>query len=384
MADSTQVLPKGRSAITLGFADDQVTREFDNSGSDRELGYFLNHADVTDVAQAPVVLAVDDIILNVIGGPPPPLLNPATDTPLSMVMIFADAEVDAKAYAFNYMYGVTDKLTMGVQFPYFTRAYSDVNFDILVVPDAVNYPFHAPIIGMLPKEDMLQAFLKSELGYERLEDFSGGPGIGDVDLFAKYRWVDGDAFKFATSSGVSVPTGRPDDERNLTDIRYGDGSYNLSLAAMVDVKPVDPVLINFTGRHFWALPYHRGVFILDKRVPHFYDMEFPTLHLFGDYDRGDWYELETEAKFEIARGIETFVGYGYIQSGSDKIDGDIIPKSIRIQRKLFFGLSASTVDAYLAKDAKAPMVFRIYAEPIQTGRNVNKTGSVVFTSTLVF
>ncbi len=385
VADGTEVLPKGRSAVNVGYIFDYFDREFDDAGSDREVGYYLNETDVTDLGEMVIAgeLASQGVFLP----------YPNSDI-LRYAYTELKGEVKVDIIGFSYAYGVTENLTVGLGFPYFTRAQTDVEFDVRVLPSATAQATPvapgvslADVINGMDAKELAQGFL-TDLGYYRLDDWSGDPGIGDLKVFAKYRFLNQDHWKAAAGGFVQIPTGEPDDERNVADIRYGSGAYETGAFAMVDLIPWDPMTLNLTGRYVVIWPYDRGVFVLDPNDPvfgdKFYQEEFATLHVNGEYDKGDYYELETEYSWEVYKGVTPFVGYVYKQTQSDKIDGDVMPKTIEIERKLFYGLTASSVPYYQDGKVKLPMSLSVYNEPVLTGKNVEKTNRFYFMTTFYF
>jgi len=369
-ADSTSVLPKGRSAVSLFYFNDRIVREFDDSGSDREEGYFLNNTDVTAFAEGFIQAQYGPFPFNVFRD----------------VTTMLDAAVDIEGAGFSYQYGVTDKLSVGVGFPYYVRSSVVVDFDIGVQfsNTAVALLPPALLAGLQAQRKQLSQQFLNQLGYEDLDNFNEANAIGDIRLGAKYLFYDGDMIKGAGALWGTVPTGRADDERNLTDVPYGLGNYTTGLALMADFTPVELVTLNATAKYVVNWPYHRGVFILDKDNPAFYKAEFETLHLFGDYDRGDYYELEGELRLNLARGVHAWGGWRYTQQASDYIDDDEIPKSDTIQNTLLLGLTGSAAQAYAAGESKAPVSFSIYTEAVQSGKNVSKTSPVFASFTLYF
>jgi hypothetical protein len=369
-AENTQVLPKGRSSINLGYFQDGITREFDNGGDNRELGYALNHVDITAMANA--------LLLQKTGPLPFPILDHANT--------FLDARADVYGAALSYQYGVTDKLTVGVGVPYFIKARGDVSFGINMgfTAPAISAGIDDLILASTTPIGMVQNFLHQELGYKKISPWDGAPGIGDVVVGGKYRFLNESLIKSALTGFVSIPTGTPDNEKNLLDIAYGSGSYIAGLGLIADITPADWLTWSASGGYVFDLPYDRGVFVLDKKNPVFFKSEFPTIHEFGAFNRGDYYYFETDLALSPGGGIKPYVGYRYLQAQSDTIDGQVMPKTERISRKLIVGLSASTVEAYVDKKALLPMIFNLYAEPVQTGRNVEQDARVFLTATILF
>jgi|GEM_PF-6915007 len=355
-ADSTDVLPQGRSMINVGYAHTNVDREFDNSGANRELGYYFNKVNITELATP--------FFNGIIGAPPG---TPSVDRAVT----YLDANVDVDTTIFSYQYGVTDKLTLALGFPYYTRARTDADFQVLLWPNT-SLPLPLPP-GPIDMTAEAQDILKSEFGYKPLDTWEGGAGIGDVQLGAKYLFYDTEKMKAAGGGWVKFPTGREDDETDLTDIAYGTGNYHTGVYAMMDVVPTDDLTVNFTGRYVYTWPYHRAIYMLDKTEPTFYEAELPTKKVFGDYDTGDWYELETEAHLDLASWMDLSFGYRYKQSWSAYIDDTEVPHTEKLERTLFGGVSFTSVEAYQEGEAKVPMIFSVHTEAVQSdSRNVEK------------
>ncbi len=368
VADSTDVLPQGRSMINLGFSHTDVEREFDNSGTNRELGYYFNKVNITDLA-TPYFNQLNGI--------------PAGTPSVDKAMTYLDATVSVEAAILSYQYGVTDKLTLALGFPYYTRARTDADFQVLLWPNT-SLPLPLPP-GPLDMTEEAQDILKSEFGYKPLDTWEGGPGIGDVQLGAKYLFYDTDRLKAAGGGWVKFPTGREDDETDLTDVAYGTGNYHTGIYAMMDVAPLDKMTVNFTGRYVYTWPYHRGIYMLDKSEPVFYESELPTKKVFGDYDTGDFYELETELHLDLARWLDASIGYFYKQSWSAYIDDTEVPHSEKLERMLFGGVSFTSVQAYREGEAKVPMIFSIHTEAVQSdSRNVEKPVSTFANLKFIF
>ncbi len=380
IADSTGTLPKGRSAITFGYVTDGLDREYDSDGDDRELGYYLNTADVTEVGEL------------IIWSSLPPALQVAIvpQDVLTSVELKAQARVDVEILPFSYNYGLTDNWMVGVAFPYYTMARTDIKFGVDVQPSntATFIPVGpgvslADMINTLDGKAMAQDYLKEELGYDKIKPWEGPQAIGDIVLSTKYRFLDMDMFKAAAGGWLSLPTGTPDDERSLTDIAYGSGSYDVAAFGMVDVVPIKWLIINFTGRYVYTFPYQRGVFVIDKSTAFGKD-DFATDHKNGMYNSGDWYELETEIKFELADYVEIFGGYFYKQSIHDTIDGDLMSSTDEMVQQYFYGLNINSIEAYKNDESRLPIAFSIAMEPVFDGVSVERTKRVLVLATIIF
>lgn len=359
-ADTTETLPKGRSMVTLSGTAVDVTREFDNHGHDRELGYYFNKQNITN-------LATPYFNLYLISQGVP--IAPNTPGTVNLARTYLDAKVDANVGGFAYQYGVTDNLTFAVGFPYYSWVRTKADFSVALYPNTAMLPMLPSVVDMT---DQAQGILKSEFGYDPIKDWVGVNGMGDLQAGVKWRFLNTDYFQAATGVGVRFPTGRVDDERNLTDVAYGLGGYDAKGFAMVDVTPIPQLRFNFTGRYTYSFPYDRAIYMLDPSQPEFYKAELPTERKFGSFDRGDYFELEHETQVTLAPGVKLFGGMNYLQSQSDTIGGDLVPHTVKLERAVFGGIEVSSVESFQNGSAPIPMSFKLYGDAVQSGRNTEK------------
>lgn len=387
-ADSTLVLPKGRSAATLGWVTTAIDREFDNGGKNRELGFYLNNTDITLLADLVVYQGLVD------AGFPPAIINPFLIFDDARTFLKADVKVDA--LLLDYRYGITDRLTASLTIPFYLRAKSDVDFRVVLRPSAVAESTILPspplppgvsladYIRTMNATQLAQDYLHNQFGYDPIESWKGDPGLGDIQLGLKYLFLNSKMFKAAAGGYQKFPTGKKDDETNLTDIPYGTGSYDTGIFAMLDVIPVKPLTWNITGRYIFAWPYRRTVYVLDPANPSFYQAELPTKKVSGKYDIGDWFELESELNLDVTKFVNLFAGWFYLESRDYTIAGDTMPKEARRASKYYYGLGFSTVDWYLRDKFAVPFILRFYGEQNYDGRNYELQNRYIVTLTVPF
>ena len=90
--------------------------------------------------------------------------------------------------------------------------------------------------------DKLKKDMK-ENGYQELSQWKGH-GVGDVILAAKYRFYNQPTLKMASSSGVTLPTGRVADPYILTDIPFGEGNLGVFSSFICDQQFNSKFMIN--------------------------------------------------------------------------------------------------------------------------------------------
>ena len=211
----------------------------------------MNNVDVTAIGEPVIIaaLAANSVFL-------PPGVN-ALD--YAGTTLKSDVTVDVSIFQFSH--GLTDDLTLSVSFPYYNRAETDITFDVIVqanpvlagIPAGPGYSL-ADVINGYDGVSLAQNFLNQNIGYDPVAPWTGDPGIGDIDIDLKYRFMNKDKFKAAAGGWVTLPTGEPDDEYNLTDVRYGGGSLNTALYAMVDIVPVKQLPGTLLAAMFSLIP----------------------------------------------------------------------------------------------------------------------------------
>jgi len=234
-ADDASVLPKGR--FSLGVENRfyfPATQRFGPDGDKEDLASAFNNR------------ALDSSVFPALG--PLNAFFPGGRASLGDSMVHFEYHYNILAFA--PAYGVTDRLTIGAEIPYYW-VHNNVNASVNSGPGSsanvglrtgpgVGVPCGLPI-AVLPlgcpntrriTTDDVQQILGPGLpgitgfGFKPIKDFSAD-GFGDITLAAKYQFVRTEDWRFAATGGVRFPTGRQDDPDNLTDIPWSTGAYTL-------------------------------------------------------------------------------------------------------------------------------------------------------------
>jgi Putative MetA-pathway of phenol degradation len=251
-------------------------------------------------------------------------------------------------------YGVTDRLTLGVDLPYYW-VHNDVDVSVnagpgssanvglrtgagpgpCALPVAV-LPLTCPNTRRFTTEDVQQILGPGlpgipGFGFKRVKDFSAD-GLGDITLGLKYQYLRTEAWRLAATAGIRFPTGRRDDPDNLADIYWSTGAYTLlvrlhhdyllshlwntrTLAASgpQSLRPGD-LLLNCTLRYDGVLPDAATIRTGEPNA-------LPTFRARVDRDLGDKFEVEVEARYALWTGFTLSGLYKYGRKLEDRISG---------------------------------------------------------------
>ncbi len=312
LADSASVLPKGRSNVSL-----------------ENLFYFPTesrwnpHGNPEKVAAFGNELLLKGSVFNL-----PPPLNAFTFGTSSLRFKY-----DFNILDFSAAYGVTDRLTLGIDIPYYW-AQNRVKF--FVSPQGATP-------GLALTTEQVQRVLTTGLtvggvpiagfGFKRIQSFSAD-GPGDITAVGKYQYFKNEDWRLAVSGGVRFPTGRQDDPDNLADVAWSSGAYALLLrlhqdyvvsnlwkgrpaagSGGSDLPQTGDLVLDFTFRYDWVLPDKATVRIGSSPVVPLSQRERV------DRDLGDRFEVELSGTYEVLRGLSLSALYKYGWKLEDQITG---------------------------------------------------------------
>lgn len=303
---------------------------------------------------------------------------------------------------FSLMYGVTDKLTVGVYIPYYfnktdvKRARLDAS--TATVGKSVLLNSFAPIgfLDTIPLttedvQDLLGKGLDINgdglidvegFGYKRFETISED-GVGDIEVGFRYQYLKTDNWRLAFNGGVRLPTGEVDDPDNLIDYGFGCGAYAVLFRLNNDYTGIKNLLLNATFRYNLILPDREL-----RRVPD--DVNRPiTLNKENvRRDLGDIIEIETSGEYEFLKGLSLSMLYKYGRKQKDHISGEkrLAYESLEEESNFTYnifitGLSYSTIPLFKEKKFPLPLNASFAYENHFAGSN-NHLKQQIFTVSL--
>jgi outer membrane putative beta-barrel porin/alpha-amylase len=252
-------------------------------------------------------------------------------------------------------YGFTDRLTVGVDVPYYwvrntvkaslnSALGSSANVGLTTGPGvgvpcglpAAVLPLACPNTRRFTTEDVQQILGPgrpgiSGFGFKRLQDFSA-EGLGDVQLGAKYQYLRTRDSRLAATGGVRAPIGRQDDPDDLADVAWSTGAWALlarlhndfilsnvwketpTRANETPIAAPGDVIVDFTFRYDWMLPDSATVRVGDAT-------SLTTNRERVDRDLGDRFEFEFAGQYQAWRDLSLGALYKYGFKTEDRISG---------------------------------------------------------------
>lgn len=194
--------------------------------------------------------------------------DPTPGDAISRGFLSVDAEGKHQEMQFGVMYGVTDRLTLGFMVPIIKNTVV-VNHALLgnnTADDIYNYlkaqnsgftgtPEYQKIVDALnvlrtADDETLQGILQSR-GYSRFASYDGS-GMGDIVAGARYNYWNKNEGQWLSSFqlGVTMPTGKLRPPSELTQLDFGQGAWDVSIANILNWSPTS--FITLTNGWHWT------------------------------------------------------------------------------------------------------------------------------------
>ncbi len=374
-ADNAEVIPKGISRASVnGKFYSSVDERYDPDGNTEDVATDFNKT--LDSSVFPALSLVEAGF-----GLPAGCANIGTSD--------ISFEYDFNLYAFDYHYGLNDRITIGIHIPYWdVKNDVDANVDNTDATVGAN-PFlgipgdpfgGAPLVpialgGVPLTTNQVQDFLVQQYGYKRIETWSGD-GLSDMEVGLRYQYLKTDDWRLAFTGGVRIPTGEKDDPDNLMDYPLGSGAWALLFNFNQDYIGIENLVLNATFRYELYLPDKETL-----RVPDDVDEVITANEEKVDRDIGDVIELEASASYAFFEGWNFSLLYKYGFAFENDVSGDkgfayesLQDETDYTEHVGIVGLSYSTIGLYRAKKFPVPLNVSIsYRNRFAGSNNVLKS-----------
>jgi hypothetical protein len=327
-----------------------------------------------------------------------------------------DIEIDLIEVDLTLLYGLTDRLTVGVLLPY-RYAHTSVQARLDSGPGSSANVGRNPRAGApgppliplaaggipLTTEDVQRLLGPGldgipGLGFKRFESQTD-QGIGDLEAGLRYQYLRTPDWRLAFTGGALFPTGTVDDPDNLVDYGFGTGAYALLFRLNNDYTvsnlwrgPQPPgipgeLVLNGTFRYDLVLPDSQT-----KRVPDDVNNPLTANREEVDRDLGDKFEFEISGRYALPHGFSLTGLYRYGFKLEDQISGNrgfayksLEDETARTEHIYIFEVTYSTIGLYRNKAFPVPLNARLgYRNRFAGSNNALRSQYIEFTLQVFF
>lgn len=375
-ADSAEVLPKGvfRGNITGNFYF-SIDKRFDPDGKKEDVAHDFNATLGSSVFP-------DLALIEQFFGMPPGSANIGRSV--------VDFKYDFKDLIFDFQYGLTDRLSIGIKIPYYWNK-TKVNKAFLDTSGATvgkNAAFNtiAPLVfpGTIPlttqdAQNLIGRGLDINndgiidiqgFGYKPIKNWSKSD-ISDIEVGFRYQYLKTERWRLAFTGGVRFPTGSVDDPDNLIDTSFGSGAWAILFRVNNDFFVMKNLILNATFRYDLVLPDKET-----RRIPSNVNQPITFNKEKVSRNLGDILELEASGSYEFMKGLTLSLLYRFAFKLKDHVSGDLgfFYESLEEESNwqyhiLETGLSYSTIPLFMAKKFPLPLIFSVTYKNVFAGKN---------------
>lgn len=276
----------------------------------------------------------------------------------------ADLEGRVTVYAPIYTRGMTDRLTVAVALPVYDMALNlGVGFRAAPTADAFKLSladtYNNQAQGARDFVDRINdavGRLNTKLvdnGYSRLEPWQEA-GVGDLQVLAKYAFVNEGPIALAGQGGLVAPTGRTDDPDNLIDAGFGDGQWDAFVQLSADQPLGDSgVFFNQYAKYTYQFADRKSVRL--KTPEESIEVEKSRV----GFKLGDKVNAGASVQYGADFGLTSGVGYNYYRKDKDAYDagasaGELEKDTFQQSHEAEVALGYSGVPAFRRKEIPVP------------------------------
>jgi len=355
--EDAKVLPKGARRLAITTIHTDFNSQNDSQGNEKSAGSplektvsyndFIDQRSGVDKAQLKALLLANGTAEGTVVG-----------------RFEADVEGQVNVFAPSFGYGLSDKWSIGFAIPiYQARTDAAVSFHPNEEADRFIASLAASGSGLASKVDEAVATINnvSEMldqkleanGYDRLGEWEQ-TGLGDIIVKGKYQGLKTSRQRALVEVGFVAPTGETDDPDVLTDVAFGDGSWDLVVGGSYDYSfPNTPLFLNGYSRYTAQLPANRRVRMKTDDEPIVSETENVR------YDLGDKFDAGTSLQVDSQLGLNAGIGYNYFYKAEDKYfagdsSGPYEQDTMQMQHSGELSLGYSSVPAFYRKQSAVP------------------------------
>ena len=382
--ENAKVLPQGVRRVNIKTLQVDLARKYNNEGNLESLAQPFE----TDITFDNVLKGKQGLDRTKLQA----FLNENTITSDQVLgSLSADLKGSMRVIAPIVAYGLTERITVAVAAPYYiartevalgyrTNDTNAQNFlNLLSNPQynqvaAAREAYDSLADGVAALNDKLDNNNYQQLG--RWED----KAFGDVTVAVKTALV-GDAssdVRLANLAGVVIPTGREDDPDILTDVAFGDGSWDIFAGLMCDQQLTSSLYLNQFAKFTYQMETERVMRL--KTADEAVEVEKARLTM----KPGNKIDLGVSLQWAAESGLELGLGYEFNRKQGDtyqtntsvaqELNKDTLTQANNLEIKLGF----SSLPAFKRKEIAVPFDLsfqykRVISGAMAANRNVPAT-----------
>ncbi|MDE3270154.1 MAG: hypothetical protein OYH77_07710 [Pseudomonadota bacterium] len=393
--ENAQVLPKGVRRVNIKTVQLDLGTEYDANSNVVPLAAPLQKKitfeDVLKTKQG-----LDDTLLRAF------LRENGLPTDQELGELTADLRGRVRVYAPVIAYGLTPRITIAVAMPYysartetqvgyranddnaqhFINLLADPKYNKVASAREAYENFSNGVAG-------LEAKLRDN-GYEELGAWEKH-GLGDMQFAVKSKLYgeDGSRVHLANLSGFVAPTGLVDSPDILTDISFGDGSWDFFSGLMCDQQLGMGITLNQYAKLTYQAPARR---VLRMKTA---DESLAVERRSIAYKLGNKLDAGLSVQFAHDLGIELGLGYIYARKGADRYDAPSEEAALELAKdsnlqssSIEVKMGYSSVPAFRRKEMPVPfsvgLQYQQLVEALVANRNVPNTKMLTLDVNLYF
>lgn len=148
-------------------------------------------------------------------------------------------------------------------------------------------------------------------GFRELKDWHG-EGVGDVTIASKYKALDDEILKVASTNGFLLPTGKTSHPDILNDIPFGKGTLDFFSTLALDQHIREDLFFNQFVKYTHHFPARRKMRMVTEEEA----IEVDTLNV--RYELGANIDAGTSLQYEPESGLVLGLGYNFAKKMGDK------------------------------------------------------------------
>jgi hypothetical protein len=309
---------------------------------------------------------------------------------LMTVDLLPQAQIDARQAVFAVEYGITSRLSLGVIVPSsqikVTAGFNaQVNTQTAMVAERTQgvAPLDAYVAQFAANTPTAQTFtdgIFADNGYKTPQSFNYS-GLGDVEIGAKYQYLNAGTFRGTCLGGVRAPTATHQADRtNILDRSTGDGQWDLALECANEWDALKTLTLGAASRYTVQLPDSQDKALLKDGQSGLPNLKDPTTIQNVRRDLGDTLDAEVSAKVNVdsawhvsgvgslsLKTVDRFKGPSGFQIKELSQDTD------SAEARFELGVGYSTIPAFAAKKFAVPMEVKLAYNTITGGYNTPRS-----------